>query len=104
MDGMGTPVVGGAILITRVSRLGDAVASHRCCATTPAMTMTPMHAMKRRFPGSLFALCMIAGLLSPEAGYANDYRLGALRIDHPWTTATPPGAPVGAGYMKITND
>ena len=26
-----------------------------------------------------------------------------VRIDDPWTRATPPGAKVGAGYMKITS-
>jgi copper(I)-binding protein len=60
--------------------------------------------MNLRLVKSVFALCAVMGLLCPQAGYAHDYRAGALRIDHPWATATPPGAQVGAGYMKITND
>jgi copper(I)-binding protein len=35
---------------------------------------------------------------------ANDYRVGSLVIDHPWAIATPTGAKVGGGYMKITNN
>jgi copper(I)-binding protein len=34
---------------------------------------------------------------------ADDYKLGPLQISAPWTRATPKGAPVGVGYMKITN-
>jgi len=30
--------------------------------------------------------------------------LAQVRIDDPWARATPPGAKVGAGYMKITSD
>src|SRR5260221_9770101 len=29
--------------------------------------------------------------------------LAQVRIDDPWTRATPPGAKVGAGYLKITS-
>lgn len=42
--------------------------------------------------------------LPPGAARAHDYRIGGLRIDHPWALATPAGAKVGAGYMKITNE
>jgi copper(I)-binding protein len=34
---------------------------------------------------------------------AHDYRVGDLRIDHPWSRATPPAARVGAGYLVVTN-
>lgn len=34
---------------------------------------------------------------------AHDYTLADLRIDHPWTRATPGGAKVGGGFMRITN-
>ena len=34
---------------------------------------------------------------------AHDYKLGPLVINHPWSRATPKGAPVAGGYMKITN-
>jgi len=34
---------------------------------------------------------------------ALDYKVGALQITSPWSRATPKGAGVAAGYMKITN-
>jgi len=42
--------------------------------------------------------------LHPISARAHDYRVGSLRIDHPWALATPNGAKTGAGYMKITNE
>lgn len=42
-------------------------------------------------------------LLASSAG-AHDYKLGDLKIDHPWSRATPPGAKVAGGFMKITNN
>jgi periplasmic copper chaperone A len=35
---------------------------------------------------------------------AHDYKFGSLHIVHPWARATPKGASVGGGYMKITNN
>jgi copper(I)-binding protein len=39
-------------------------------------------------------------------GYAraDDYSVGTLRIGNPWTRATPKGASVAGGYMRISND
>jgi copper(I)-binding protein len=37
------------------------------------------------------------------ASQKNTYRLGQLVIEAPWTRATPGGAQVGGGYVKITN-
>ena len=34
---------------------------------------------------------------------AHEYKLGSLVIGHPWSRATPKGATVAAGYMKLTN-
>jgi copper(I)-binding protein len=46
----------------------------------------------------------VALLLALAAGAsAHDYKLGPLVIDHPWSRATPKGAAVAGGYMKITN-
>ena len=36
--------------------------------------------------------------------FARDVQLGALRINHPWIAAPPPGAPTAAGYLSITNE
>jgi hypothetical protein len=38
-----------------------------------------------------------------SAASAHDYKLGPLVIDHPWSRATPKGANVAGGYLKITN-
>ena len=46
-------------------------------------------------------LCTLA-LVAPAA-LAADYKAGAIEIDHPWARATPSGAKVGAGYLKLTN-
>ncbi|QEN90785.1 copper chaperone PCu(A)C [Labrys sp. KNU-23] len=34
---------------------------------------------------------------------AHDYKAGTLQIAHPWTRATPQGAPVAGGYTAIEN-
>jgi copper(I)-binding protein len=41
--------------------------------------------------------------LSAGAAYADDYKVGALEIDNPWSRAVPKGAKVAAGYMTIKN-
>ena len=49
---------------------------------------------------------MLAALvLALAAGSANagDVKVGALHISAPWARATPKGAAVGGGYLKITN-
>ncbi len=47
-----------------------------------------------------FALALIA---APTPAFAHDYTVGSLRIDHPWSRATPKGASVAAGYLVIEN-
>ena len=56
------------------------------------------------FCKSIFAFCLVLGVAFAKTGQAHDYRIGSLRLDHPWATATPQGAKVGAGYIKIIND
>jgi copper(I)-binding protein len=34
---------------------------------------------------------------------ARDYKLGSLEISQSWARATPPSAPTGGGFLKITN-
>ncbi|MDP3254680.1 MAG: copper chaperone PCu(A)C [Bosea sp. (in: a-proteobacteria)] len=41
--------------------------------------------------------------LTSVVALAHDYTLGALKIDHPWTRATPGGAKVAGGYLTIQN-
>ena len=52
-------------------------------------------------------ICAVALLASATFGTATaqtrDYKAGSLDITGPWSRATPKGASVAAGYMKITN-
>lgn len=41
--------------------------------------------------------------LVATAASAHEYKVGSLVINHPWSRATPKGATVGGGYLKITN-
>jgi copper(I)-binding protein len=41
--------------------------------------------------------------LSVSLAAAHGYELGPIKIGHPWARATPPGAQVGGGYLKLTN-
>ncbi|NLH79635.1 MAG: copper chaperone PCu(A)C [Phyllobacteriaceae bacterium] len=49
------------------------------------------------------ALASGLALLTTGAALAHGYKLGALEIGHPWSRATPKSAPVGGGYLTITN-
>lgn len=51
---------------------------------------------------SIFATVAISLSLG-GAALAHDYKAGALKIDHPWSRATPGGAKVGGGYLVIEN-
>jgi copper(I)-binding protein len=48
-------------------------------------------------------LVVAAFALAVSAAEAHDYKIGDLEIAHPWTRATPKGAKVAGGYLKITN-
>src|SRR5229473_5158606 len=45
----------------------------------------------------------LAACLLATGALAQQYRLGSLEIDHPWSRATPKGAKTGAGYVSIKN-
>lgn len=51
----------------------------------------------------LLTALLTLGLTSTSLS-ANEYKLGDLIIDSPYTRTTPPMAPVGGGFMKITNN
>lgn len=53
-------------------------------------------------PIILAASFLIATALSFPA-VARDFEKGPIKIEQPWTRATPGGAKVGGGFMKITN-
>src|SRR6266516_3569537 len=46
----------------------------------------------------LAAACLLA-----TGAVAQQYKLGSVEIDHPWSRATPKGAKTGAGYVSIKN-
>jgi uncharacterized protein YcnI/copper(I)-binding protein len=46
---------------------------------------------------------MIRVAASAVAQSTQDYTIGKIKVSTPWTRATPKGAPVGGGYLKITN-
>jgi copper(I)-binding protein len=52
----------------------------------------------RRRVLSGLATAALLSVLAPAS--AHDFRLGALRIDHPYATPTPPGAAHGAAYLR----
>mgnify|MGYP003339302892 CR=1 FL=1 len=43
-------------------------------------------------------------LLLPATVMAHGFKLGTLEIGHPWTRATPGGADIAGGFLKITNN
>jgi len=49
-----------------------------------------------------FAVALAFALATGSAA-AHDYKLGDVTIDHPWSRATPKGAKVAGGYVKVTN-
>lgn len=56
------------------------------------------------FPSNhLIRLALAAAFVLPSAAFAHGYKAGAIEIGHPWSRATPPGAPVAGGYLKLTN-
>jgi copper(I)-binding protein len=48
-------------------------------------------------------LGLLAGLLALVPAFAQEYRAGPIRVEAPWIRATPAGAQVAGGYMKIEN-
>ncbi|MFA6266909.1 MAG: copper chaperone PCu(A)C [Pseudolabrys sp.] len=48
-------------------------------------------------------LALVAALATALLSPAMAQTAGSLKIDHPWARATPKGAPVGGGYLTITN-
>jgi periplasmic copper chaperone A len=43
-------------------------------------------------------------LANSVAAHAHSFSKGDIVVSHPWTRATPDGAPAGSGYVKITNN
>lgn len=54
------------------------------------------------FRSAFIAAALCFGLAVVPAR-AHEFTVGSLKIAHPWARATPKGATVGGGYLKITN-
>lgn len=66
----------------------------------------PFRALKQKAKTmKRIALLLSAAILglSTAVVSAEDYKLGSLKIEHPYARATPPNAPVSGGYMTIRN-
>jgi hypothetical protein len=48
-------------------------------------------------------LLAIVVAFAASAASAHDYKAGSLEIKHPWARATPKGATIAGGYLKIVN-
>jgi periplasmic copper chaperone A len=51
-------------------------------------------------PTTILAIALI---LAAGGAWAADYKVGSIEIDGPWSRATPKGAKVASGYLRITN-
>lgn len=51
---------------------------------------------------TLAFLTPVMALLASSA-LAHSYEIGALKIGHPWTRATPAGSDMAAAYLSVTN-
>lgn len=51
----------------------------------------------------LVAATLAAFIAAAPQASADDIKVGTLQISAPWARATPKGAAVGGGYLKITN-
>ena len=49
------------------------------------------------------SICVLALALIAPTAIAHDYSHGPLKVDHPWSRPTPPGTPMGVGYLNISN-
>ncbi len=56
-----------------------------------------------RIPRSEIALALLVFIMTAGSVLAHGYEVGPLKIGHPWSRATPDGAKVAGGYLKITN-
>ncbi len=48
-------------------------------------------------------LVLLVALALPVSASAQQFQLGSLVIDHPWSRPTTPGMPMGVAYLSITN-
>jgi periplasmic copper chaperone A len=49
------------------------------------------------------ALATLLSTVAAAGALAHGFKVGALEIGHPWSRATPAGAPVAGGFLFVTN-
>src|SRR3546814_7949515 len=52
---------------------------------------------------AVVAMAACAPCAAAPAALANDYKVGDIRFDHPWSRATPHGAKVAGGFLVLEN-
>lgn len=57
--------------------------------------------MRRHTLTAIGACTALAILVAPVL--AHEYKVGSVRVVHPWSRATPPVAPVASGYLRLIN-
>ncbi|RWH73033.1 MAG: copper chaperone PCu(A)C [Mesorhizobium sp.] len=60
-----------------------------------------LHSFEERLGITVFLLALL--FVSAQAVFAHEFKVGDLKIVHPWSRDTPPGAKVAGGYFSITN-
>ena len=58
--------------------------------------------MRLLAPLALAAIVSLAAVTAPFTVGAHDYKVGELKIDHPWSRATPGAITTGAVYLIVT--
>src|SRR6185312_6436815 len=69
----------------------------------PRARRTRTDASKRSIAMKTILLAATALAFTVSAAPAHEYKIGSIEIVHPWSRATPKGAAVAGGYMKIIN-
>lgn len=59
--------------------------------------------LKQAILGTALAALTFAAPFAASVAEAHDYTVGDLQLHHPYSRATPPGARVGAGYLRLDN-
>lgn len=59
--------------------------------------------MAKRFLAALLSTLAVGTMTHAMAQAPETYRAGAIVVEAPWSRATPGGAKVAGGYMRITN-
>src|SRR3546814_16288744 len=52
---------------------------------------------------AVVAMAACAPLAAATAALAHDYKVGDIRVDHPWSRATPHGAKVAGEFLVLEN-